>query len=61
MQCYMVVVVEAIALQRYRSRASLDRSGARLVQDEATLVKMLEMTKSLSLPHQVLGNDTVFV
>ena len=53
------MVLEAVALQRYRSRASLDRSGARLVQDEATLVKMLELAKSLSLPHQVLGNDTV--
>ena len=54
-----MVVVEATALQRYRSRATLDRSGARLVQDEATLVKMLEMAKSLSLSHQVLGNNTV--
>lgn len=54
---YCLSIVEAIALQRYRSRASLDRSGARLVQDEATLMKMLEMAKSLSLPHQVPNNE----
>ena len=44
----------AEATSRHRSsRASLDRCGARLVQDEATLTKMLEMAKSLGLPHQV--------
>ena len=50
---FSVSILEAIALQRYRSRASLDRSGARLVQDEATLMKIMELTKSLSMPHQV--------
>ena len=51
---YHVVITGVTALQRYRSRASMDRSGARLVQDEATLVKMLEMAKSLGIPHQVV-------
>lgn len=54
-------IIEAIALQRYRSRASLDRSGARLVQDEATLMKIIELTKSLSMPHQVPDVVNMFV
>lgn len=54
-------IIEAIALQRYRSRASLDRSGARLVQDEATLMKIIELTKSLSMPHQVPDAVNMFV
>ena len=54
-------IIEAIALQRYRSRASLDRSGARLVQDEATLMKIIELTKSLSMPHQVPNVVNMFV
>ena len=46
--------IETAQTARHRNgRASLDRSGARLVQDEATLIKMLEMAKSIGLPHQV--------
>ena len=56
-----VSIIEAIALQRYRSRASLDRSGARLVQYEATLMKIIELTKSLSMPHQVPDVVNMFV
>ena len=38
----------------------MDRSGARLVQDEATLMKIMELTKSLSMPHQVPDGQSVY-
>jgi len=53
---YILLGTETTARHR-NSRASLDRCGARLVQDESTLAKMLEMAKSLGLPHQVVNTS----